>query len=61
MHDDRWKAALGRALVICRQVGLRICTSGKILNELCVGLVEDSTFSRQALVIPDSQFYSVSQ
>ena len=54
---DRWKAALGRALVI-KQVG-SICTPGKIVIELCVGVNAWTTHSHQALISPDSQLYSV--
>ena len=57
--NDCWKAALGRALVIVKQVG-KICTPGKIVIELCVGLVDGHTHSRKALDIPDSQLYLVS-
>ena len=52
MHDGQWKAALNASWSFIKQNRLVYIHPWKDRHKLCVGLVVDCTFSRQALITP---------
>ena len=57
MHDDRWKVALSRTLVIYLAGWFVYSPLERFVMNFESVLVIDSTLPHQALIIPDSQLY----